>query len=124
MDNNERTHPADDGSTVAHLLAGGELLPSQLPTATTWSPEKKLAGAVLTSALSCIRDHYGDAVHADNVEADLAWLADDDWQNPFGFLCLCELFGLDPGWVRARVEGWKRTERGQRAPFSLHRNAA
>ena len=123
MEDKERSQKIGNG-TVAHLLAGGELLPSQLPTATTWSPEKKLAAAVLTSALSCIRDHYGNPVHALNVNDDLAWLASDESCASYSFQCLCDIFGLDPSWVRGTVEGWKRTETGKRAPFSLHRHAA
>lgn len=115
---------ANIGSTVNHLLAGGEMLPSQLSRASSWSPERKLAAAVLTSALVCIRDHYGDEVHAEIVEEDLAWVASDDMTHAFDFLPLCDVFGLDAAWVREVVERWKTTEKGKRKPFSLHRHAA
>ena len=115
---------ANIGSTVNHLLAGGEMLPSQLPSASSWSPEKKLAAAVLTSALISIRDHYGDEPYADAVEEDLGWVASDDMTNDFNFLHLCDVFGLDAAWVREVVERWKVTEKRERKPFSLHRNAA
>jgi hypothetical protein len=115
---------ASIGSTVNHLLASGEVLPSQLPSVSSWSPEKKLAAAVLTSALICIRDHYGDEPYAEVVEEDLAWVASDDMTNGFSFLQLCEIFELDAAWVREVVERWKTTEKRQRRPFSLHRHAA
>ena len=112
------------GATVDHLLAGGEMLPSQLPRASSWSPEKKLAAAVLTSALICIRDHFGDEPYAEVVEEDLAWVASDDMINDFNFLQLCDIFALDAAWVREVVERWKVTEKRERKPFSLHRHAA
>mgnify|MGYP001329822775 CR=1 FL=1 len=115
---------ASIGSTVNHLLASGEMLPSQLPSASSWSPEKKLAAAVLTSALICIRDHYGDEPYAEVVEEDLAWVASDDMTDDFNFLHLCDIFGLEAAWVREVGERWKVTEKRERKPFSLHRHAA
>jgi hypothetical protein len=118
-------HDGMEGGTVAHLLAGGEILRSQLARSTTWSPEKRLAAAVFTAALMHIRNHYGDPVHAETVREDLAWVASDDPTQPFGFVWLCEAFDLDPAWVRETVARWTRTERGARAAmFSLHRHAA
>ena len=115
---------ASIGSTVNHLLASGEMLPSQLPSASSWSPEKKLAMAVLTSALISIRDHYGDEAHAEIVKEDLAWVASDDMANDFNFVHLCDIFALDAAWVREVVERWKTTEKRERRAFSLHRYAA
>ncbi len=48
-------------SVIDSLMAGGELLPAQLPVASHWSPEKRLAAAVLASALVEIRDHHGSS---------------------------------------------------------------
>lgn len=115
---------ASIGSTVNHLLAGGELLPTQLPGSSSWSPEKKLAAAVLTSALICIRDHYGDEAHVGKVEEDLAWVASDDMTTDFNFLYLCDVFRLEAEWVREVVQRWKTTDKRGRRPFSLHRHAA
>ena len=112
-----------DAPTVAHLLAGGEVLRSQMPMARSWSPEKRLAAAVLTAALMTIRNHYGDPSHAEAVAEDLAWVASDE-QRAFGFLFLCGVFDLDPAWVRETVDRWKAKPREERAPFSLHRHAA
>ena len=115
---------ANIDSTVNHMLASGEMLPSQLPQASSWFPEKKLAAAVLTSALICIRDHYGDEAYAEVVAEDLAWVMSDDMTSEFNFLHLCDIFGLDAAWVREVVERWKTTEKRERKPFSLHRHAA
>jgi len=114
----------NDGGMISHLLASGEILASQVPAASTWSPEKKLAAAVLTSALVSIRDHHGDPAHARDLEEDLAWIASDDTSGPFGFLHLCDVFGLEPAWVRETVERWQTVERERRTPFSMHRHAA
>ena len=46
-------------AVIDHLMAGGEMVPAQLPSATNWSAEKKLAAAVLASALVEVRDHHG-----------------------------------------------------------------
>jgi hypothetical protein len=115
----------NDVAIIDHLLATGEILPSQLPTTTSWSPAKRLAAAVLASALIMLRDHQGDAVHARDVEEDLAWLRSDATGEPFAFLRLCEVFALDAAWVREVVVRWGRDRRsGRRRAFSMHRHAA
>lgn len=124
MDDGNHFEATSNPPTVAHLLAGGELLRTQLPGANTWSPEKKLAAAVLTSALLSVRNHYGDPAHAETVAEDLAWIESDDGAYPFSFLTLCEVFDLESAWVRETVERWKRSPRKERAPFTLHRYAA
>jgi hypothetical protein len=113
-----------DAQVVDHLLAGGEILASQVPEASLWSPEKRLAAAVLASALVSVRDHYGRPSRRHEVAADLAWIVSDDVAAPFCFLRLCDVFGLDPAWVRENVDRWRRTEPSARVPFSLHRHAA
>jgi len=109
---------------IEHLMSSGEVLPSQERSWTTWSPEKRLAGAVLASALVSVRDHHGDPRRAADVESDLAWVRSDDVGEPFGFLRLCDLFDLDPDWVRGTVAEWCRTEPRARRAFSLSRDAA
>lgn len=122
---NESTRdPRNGPPTVEHLLAGGELLGSQTQVRTTWSPEKRLAAAALAAGLMTIRNHYGDPVHCQHVEEDLAWVASPVDDHPFSFLALCGVFDLDPAWVRETVERWKGQPRSARAPFVLHRHAA
>ena len=113
-----------DVACIQHLMAAGEMLPSQVRTQSSWSPEKRLAGAVLASALVCVRDRHGDARHAEVVEEDLAWIYSEDAREPFSFLRLCDLFGLEPAWVRESVERWCRTAPERRRVFSLSRDAA
>jgi len=113
-----------DGAVIDHLMATGEILASQLPIATTWSPEKRLAAAVLASALISIRDRRCDLAHKEDFDEELAWVASDDVSAPFAFLRLCDVFGLEPLWVRQVVRRWGVGERGRRRTFSMHRHAA
>ncbi|MBX3027206.1 hypothetical protein KF840_20090 [bacterium] len=112
-------------AVIDDLMAGGELLPAQLPAATQWTPEKKLAAAVLASALVEIRDHHGNLAHRRRVEEALEWIALDDVEWPFSFVRLCHLFGLEVSWVRGVVAAWVRVPLEQRKPISfLYRQAA
>ena len=111
-------------AVVQQLLAGAELLPSQLPSAWDWSPEKELAAAVLAFGLMDIRDRRGDGRDCLKVTAALAWVKSDDTQWPFSFLRLCDLFALDPAWVREQVEGWLRQEATGPNRNSPYRHAA
>lgn len=112
-------------AVIDELMAGGEMLPAQMPKAGIWSPEKKLAAAVLASALVEIRDHCGTRSHRRSVVEALEWVAADDGDWPFSFVRLCALFDLEPEWVRGEVRAWIATPPGQRksVPF-LYRQAA
>lgn len=106
-------------------FASGEMLASQLPSVSTWSPEKRLAGAVLASTLMEIRDRHSDIQYARRLREDLQWIQSDDAQWPYSFVPLCQLFGLEPEYVREVVNRWleepvTRTRRLQAA----HRQAA
>jgi hypothetical protein len=113
-----------DGAVIDHLMATGEIVPSQMPVVTLWSAEKRLAAAVLASALISLRDRRNDPLHRDEVAEDLAWLASDESASPYSFVPLCELFGLDAAWVRSVVERWAVIPRARRRAFSMHRHAA
>jgi hypothetical protein len=108
MDTRWRDHTNDEPGALEHLLASGEMLASQTAEHRPRSPERRLAAAVLTQALANIHDHYGQRKWAQQVEADLAWVRADDPSEAFGFVGLCDAFGLDPTWVRERVEAWCR----------------
>lgn len=97
---------AQDLSVIEDLMASGQMLPSQLPSASDWRPEKKLAAAVLASALVEIRDHAHDPSYRRKVAEDLQWFASDDVAWTFSFLRLCDLLDLEPAWVRQKVAGW------------------
>ena len=112
-------------TVIDDLMAGGELLPAQLPAATHWTPEKKLAAAVLASALVEIRDHHGSPGHRRRVAEALEWVALDDGEWPMSFVRLCALFDLEPEWVRGVVATWVAVPPAERKPIAyLYRQAA
>jgi hypothetical protein len=112
-------------AVIDDLMAAGEMLPAQLPVKTDWSPEKKMAAAALASALVEIRDHCGSRSHRRRVAEALDWVRSDDTTWPYAFVPLCELFGLEPAWVRHVVGTWVGTPASARKPISyLYRQAA
>jgi hypothetical protein len=96
-----------DVALLEQLMAGEILLPTQAASPSAWSPEKRLAGAVLRDALLEVRDTDDDPRSRVRVAEDLAWIQDDHSDWPFSFLRLCAVFGLDPAWVRQTVEAWR-----------------
>ena len=94
----------DGLKVIEHFLAGGELLSSQLPSASSWSPEKKLAAAIFSAGLAA---------------RDRRWIYSDNAHWPFSFLRLCELFNLEPSWVRQVVRSWENgsVRKGTRKRF-------
>ncbi len=120
MDNASQRGWAGDLPVLEQLIAGGEMVPAQLPSASSWTAEKRLAGAVLMSALVEIRDRHADLHYRRRVKQDLEWVFSDDVEWPFSFVRLCHLFELEPAWVRAVVDQWRnaptaaRTQRSTR----------
>src|SRR5262249_33119293 len=110
--------------TLDLLFASGELLPSQLAVRSIWSAEKKLAAAVLESALTEIRNYGAGPRHVRSLKAALEWVRSDDTTWPFAFRPLCELFALDVDWVRERVAIWASEPRREEASRSRYRHAA
>jgi hypothetical protein len=106
------------------LFASGDLLPTQLASQTNWTAEKKLAAAVLESALTEIRNHRGETRHRRSVKDAVAWVKSDDSTWPYSFRPLCELFGLDVEWVRARVEIWSTQTTTEPVSRVRYRHAA
>jgi hypothetical protein len=92
--------------TLEYLIASGPVVATLPPRATMWSPEMRLAGAILASALVEIRDHHGAHSHRNLVVENLRWVASEDTTWPFSFIRLCQLFDLEPSWVRAAVARW------------------
>jgi hypothetical protein len=116
-----------DLRVIDHMLARGEMVAAQLPSYSCWTPEKKLAAAAFTAALLNIRDHSRSSNRKRRRQAldDLAWVESNDTEWPYSFLRMCEIFDVDPGWVRERVQYWVRhpgAHDGRR--FSTHRHAA
>jgi hypothetical protein len=114
-----------DLGIIDHLLASGEIVPAQLASASRWSPERKLAGAVLASALIEVRDRHADPKYRRRVAEDLAWIRADEMGWPYAFVPLCHVFGLEPEYVRAVVDRWLRAEPPHvQRQCSAHRHAA
>lgn len=91
---------------IAHLSAGGEIVPAQMDEGITWSPERMLAAAVLVDALLYVREHHYKVGFQSEVTRDLAWIQSDDTDWPYSFVPLCHQLGLEPDFVRMVVRGW------------------
>jgi hypothetical protein len=114
-----------DMSVVENLMAGGQMLPSQLPSSSDWTPERKLAASVLASALVEVRDHTHNSSYRKKIKEDLEWIGSEDTEYPFSFLSLCDLFGLESEWVREVVAGWLEEHPDKaRRPITPYRQAA
>lgn len=97
------------------LIQGGEILPSQLPSASHWTPEVRLAAAVLAQAIADVRWRRPDGRDRIRANAALRWLRSDDGRWPYSFLRICEVLQIEPAWVRDRVNGWLRERVAGRA---------
>ena len=113
-----------DMEIIGHLLAGGEMVPAQLPSYSNWSPEKQLAAAVLAAALVEVRDRHADVHYRRRVTDDLTWIESNDTEWPYSFVPLCELFGLEPEYVRDVVKRWMAAPPTDVRRISTHRHAA
>ncbi len=115
----------DGMSHVEHLMATGEMLPSQLPIQADWSPCKKLAASVLASALVEIRDHSHDPSYKKRIDEDLEWIECGEEEWPFSFLRICDLLDLNPDWVQMNVNHWLMVPPTERKkPVTPYRQAA
>jgi len=109
---------------IEHFQAGGEMVSAQLPSPSSWSPEKKLAAAVLASTLIHVRDHHGAATHRRAVQKDLEWIMSDEVCWPYSFIPLCHGLDLEPEWVRRMVRRWMVRAGRRIRQSSVHRSAA
>lgn len=91
---------------IAHLSAGGEIVPAQMDGGITWSPERMLAAAVLVDALLYVRENHNKVGYQPEVTRDLAWIQSEDTEWPYSFVPLCHQLGLEPDFVRTVVRGW------------------
>src|SRR4029453_13592830 len=65
-----------------------------------FSPDERLRAAVLLNALMDLRRYPPTTRGGDEVRA---WFASDEAWWPCAFVCICDVFGLDPAAVRTRV---------------------
>jgi hypothetical protein len=95
-------------AVVRDLIEGGEILPSQLPSVSHWTPEVRLAAAVLAQAIADVRWRRPDERDRIRANAALRWLRSEEGTWPYAFLRVCEVLQLEPAWVRGRVNTWVR----------------
>ena len=103
--------PDEQMGVLRNLFEGGEILPSQLPSASHWTPEIRLAAAVLGQAMADIRWRRADGRDHIQVNAALRWVRSNDGEWMYSFLRICEVLHLEPAWVRGRVHRWLRGSR-------------
>lgn len=104
---------AGEGAPCAALrdmLIGGEILAAQLASPSHWSPELRLAAAVMTQAMTDVRMRRRDGRDHIQVGATMRWINSNDSTWLLSFLRVCELLQLDPDWVRQTVRGWMRRD--------------
>ena len=103
-----RVHGQRFGSVTGldHLLAGGAVLPEQLATDPEWPAEKKLAAAVIGSALMEVRGAQINRARSRRANEDLEWIFSDDTRQPFAFVTLCDVLSIDPEYLRGKVRRW------------------
>ena len=121
---NHRSTDEDNLPVIQHLMASGQMVAAQLPSASNWTPEKRLAAAVLSAALVELRDQAGEPRRQQDVAETVEWIMSDDTEWPYSFLRLCELFDLQPDWVRNVVQQWLRAGRKQSRRPAVYRQAA
>jgi hypothetical protein len=101
-----------DGDHVIELLTE-RILPSQFYAARRNSeaiaPEQRLMLAVLEDAVyvhqrsARRRDARGRRLFRETDE----WFASDETTSPFSFVTICQMFGLDPDYLRAGLRRWR-----------------
>jgi hypothetical protein len=113
---------ASEIPVLEHMLAGGAVFAAQLPTASRWTPERRLAGTVLAAALVEVRDHHQKREYLRAIGQDLEWIFSEEQNWPFSFVRLCDAFGVEPEYVRALVLRWLRPQ--PRSPGEARRRRA
>src|SRR4029453_2571223 len=100
------------GGPPRHLPAGRLAAPDAVPldptdgdvaraaTLRAFSPDERLRAAVLLNALMDLPRYPPTPRGGDEVRA---WFASDAAHWPCAFVCICDVFGLDPAAVRTRV---------------------
>jgi len=90
------------------------------------APEHRLLWAVLEDAVRCWQIHERRRTSRDRrLFGEVAeWFASDDDASPFRFIAICQLFGLEPSYLRAGLQRWsdrRRASGGKVVPFRLRR---
>ena len=108
MDARDYTEPA-----LQELLGANAVLPEQFfcsGDSTHLSGERALMWAVFADGIECYRRN-ARATSAEHrlefLEAE-SWILSTDWEWPFSFVNLCELFGFNAAGVRRALLRWRR----------------
>ena len=119
-------------SGLRELLGADAVLPEQFwddaSGSTRGSGERALMWAVLTDGIECYRRnaHARSALRRAEFKEAEHWLLSTDWDWPFSFVNLCEVFGFEPDGVRQALARWKRDgkqggfQRQRFRPVTLH----
>ena len=99
---------------IEEMMASAVQLPLQNASSSDWSPEKRLAAAVLGVTLVELRERSGEPSYQRNISESVAWIHSEEVEWPFSFLRLCDLFDLDPNWVRSVADNWVRAPKIKR----------
>ena len=76
-----------------------------------FSPEERLMFAVLTDAVECFQKHANAKTRSGRnlfKEAE-AWFGSRESLRPFSFEYVCEVFDLNPNYIRIGLTGWRHT---------------
>lgn len=89
-------------------------------------PEHRLLFAVLEDAVRCWQVYDGATTYRGRrlFWETAEWFASDDDSSPFTFVAICQLFGLEPAYVRAGLRRWTIRQRAAGAnviPFRVRR---
>jgi hypothetical protein len=114
MEHHDHEPLASGLKVIDELMSSSVQLPSQTPRQSTWSAEMRLAAAVLGTTLLELRERHDDPSRRRRIAESLEWIASDEVEWPFSFLRLCDVFGLDPGWVRGVVARWQQVSTNRR----------
>lgn len=124
-----RLSSADVEDLLEHMFAPPSVDAGQVPMHTYGrleSGEMRLALAILEDALRCALRHHDSRITEQRIAAREAmdWIRSDDDSPPFTFVRVCQLFDLDPDWIRDSVHRHLFTSRRGHAPADRARCAA
>jgi hypothetical protein len=74
------------------------------------SGERALMWAVFTDGIDSYRRNAGAVAVSRRIEflETESWVLHTDWEWPFSFVNLCEVFGFDPAGVRRVLRRWRQ----------------
>lgn len=120
---------AETDDLLERLFAAPSVDPGQVPMhgrTRLESGERRLALAILADALRCVLNHHDSRSNEQRQAAReaLEWMHSDDDAPPFTFVRLCQLFDLEPDWIREAVRRRLLASRSGQAHAARTRHAA